>query len=175
MFRLLVFDWKYLVGEEKGEKRFFFFEIYWNIWWWDGCVQPLGRIATLLVLVSVHVWSVWILMKMDHLEDSFDLLILITSNWWDPRRHQPLYRQVWAKKVKASNTSTTSKKSQLVFKKIIYWPRALLCPPARGWSPTRPPCPPAGPPRPPADISSEVVCTICVNHDFAQKVFICRT
>ena len=49
--------------------------------WWDGCVQPLGRIATLLVLVSVHVWSVWILMKMDHLEDSFDLLILITSNW----------------------------------------------------------------------------------------------
>ena len=38
------------------------------------CVQPLGRIATLLVQVSVHVWSVWILMKMDHLEDSFDLL-----------------------------------------------------------------------------------------------------
>ena len=37
----------------------------WNIWWWDGCVQPLGRIATLLVLVSVHVWSVWIIMKMD--------------------------------------------------------------------------------------------------------------
>ena len=36
----------------------------WNIWWWDGCVQPLCRIATLLVLVSVHVWSVWIVMKM---------------------------------------------------------------------------------------------------------------
>ena len=87
---------------------------------------------------------------MDLLEDGFDLLILTTSKWCDPRGHQPLYRQVWAKKVRVSNTSTTSKKSQLVFKKIIYWPRALLCPPARGWSPTRPPCPPAGPPHPPA-------------------------
>ena len=31
---------------------------YWKRWWWDGCVQPLGRLATLLVLVSVHVWSI---------------------------------------------------------------------------------------------------------------------
>ena len=54
---------------------------------------------------------------MDLLEDGFDLLILITSSWGDPRRHQPLYRQVWAKKVRVDNTSTTSEKSQLVFKK----------------------------------------------------------
>ena len=54
---------------------------------------------------------------MDLLEDGFDLLILTTSKWCDPRGHQPLYRQVWAKKVRVSNTSTTSKKSQLVLKK----------------------------------------------------------
>ena len=69
-------------------------------------------------------------MHLDHLENGFDLLILITSNWWDPRGRQPLNRQVWAEKVKVRNTNTTSKQSQLVFKKLstAHEPFAALLP-----------------------------------------------
>ena len=35
--------------------------------------------------------SVWIVMNSDYLEDGFDLLILITSNWCNPHRCHPFY------------------------------------------------------------------------------------